>query len=284
MSYDNPNEKENIAQTLVKVLPQPVLLFSDDVHGGGSIQHVAVPSGYELKSIDDEKLLQQPRHIKALASLSNAESFVEYVNRHQSPGSTVWTDLNPQTFALKFQAVLDEHGAGSPQWRRHVAQFHPDFSAEWKAWTSKNAKTLSQIEFAEWIEEHADDFTSADGFPTSLELMKMALDFKMNEERTFKSKVSLKSGGVRLAYVADPETGNMEDMVVHDKFAIGIPVFHGCDPWRINCRLKFRMNSGSVSFFYELVRHDKVHQNAAMALISDIKETTTAKMLFGFCN
>ena len=68
--------------------------------------------------------------------------------------------FNPQTFALKFSAVLDDHAPGIAGWRGHVATFEPDFSAEWKAWKSMDRKAMAQVTFAEWIQEHEDDINS----------------------------------------------------------------------------------------------------------------------------
>lgn len=139
-------------------------------------------------------------------------------------------------------------------------------SAEWKLWKDTNdRKAMPQLTFAEFVQENADAITSTEasqvaGYPTALQMLKMATEFVMNEERQLKSSIRLQSGGVRLTYIADPDKGTTEDMAMFEKFQIGIPVFHGAGAWAIDARLKYRNNSGKLSFHYELVRPDRVHR------------------------
>lgn len=272
--------KENLAETLSRVLPHASI-----VHVDGDLTHIAVPKGFDMKSIDAEAQREGPRRAMSLANMSDHDSFAAYVQRHMDMSTTVvWCAFNPQTFALSFTGVLDDHGPAAPRWRKHRVAFVPEMSAEWKAWTGKDGKSMGQVEFAEWIEEHSDDFAVKDGVPTSLEMLKMATEFQANEERSLKSTVKLQSGGVRLNYIADPDAGTTESMQMFSKFCIGIPVFHGGAAWQIMARLKYRLNSGKVSFFYELVRPDRVHNAAATELISDVRNLVLpAPVFMGNC-
>lgn len=278
--------KENIASTLARVLPDAKIVTTLMERNGSApaLMQIAVPKAFELKEVDFEKLLENPRRTKAAATFTDAHSFLAYVETHTKPGTTVWCHFNPQTFALKFTAVLDEHSATTPGWRQHSATFAPDMSAEWKAWTSKNTQSFAQVAFAEWIEEHAEDITSADGFPTSLQMLGMATEFVANEERVLKSSAKLQSGGVRLTYIADPDAGTTESMEMFKHFALGIPVFQGGSAWRITARLKYALGQGKVNFRYELVRADRVHESAAKELIAHITETLgDVPLLMGAC-
>ncbi len=266
---------KNLAETLAEVLPQAKIVHENATGVPGlSIAHAAVPKGCELKEIklDLEKYLDHPRRTVAKASFSNVPSFLEYVKRHADPDTTVaWCRFDPQTYTLDFTAVFDDHSPDAAGWRGHKAVLVPEFSAEWKAWKGKNAQSFAQVAFAEWIQEHEDDIATANGLPTSLQMLTMATNFVLNEERTLKSSVRLQSGGVRLTYIADPDKNTTEDMQMFERFGLGIPVFHGGAAWSIGARLKYRNNSGKLSFSYELVRADKVHQGAAMELIEQVR-------------
>ena len=268
-------DTRNIAETLASVLPKAERINEIQTHIDGlHIAHFAVPKTADVMEIrvDLETLLPNPRATTAKASFANADSFMAYVKLHAKPQSAVWCTFDPQTFALGFEAVFDDHVADAAGWRRHRAMFDPDMSAEWKAWKGNNAKSMPQVTFAEWIQEHEDDITSnANGLPTSLQMHAMATEFVANEERALKSTVKLQSGGVRLTYIADPDAGTTETMQMFERFAIGIPVFHGGAAWAITARLKYRLNSGKVSFHYELVRPDRVHDGAAKELIDTVR-------------
>ena len=280
--------QKNLAETLADVLPKAIKLGDVECNAEGlSITHYAVPKGTDLKEIrtDLEATLPNPRATKAVAKFSDIVSFLAYVERHANDGTVTWCSFDPQTFALSFNAVFDEHTKEKAGWRAHRAEFKPDFSSEWKAWKGKNTTDMPQIEFAEWIQEHDEDINSTtQGLPTSLEMLRMATEFVANEERTLKSTARLQSGGVRLTYIADPDAGTTETMSMFEKFAIGIPVFQGGSAWGLTARLKYRINSGAVKFRYELVRADRVHEGAARELIDVIRGgLKTVPLLMGHC-
>lgn len=282
-------QTKNLAETLADVLPKAMVLSTPAIPAGGTgvqILHYAIPKNCELKEvkIDLETLLPNPRRTKATASFSDIPSFLAYVARHAEERTMVWCNFNPQTYALDFTAVFDEHAKDAAGWRAHTAKLHPDFSHEWKAWKGKDAQAFEQVTFAEWIQEHEDDIATANGLPTALQMLEMATNFVMNEERALKSAVRLQSGGVRLTYVADPDKGTTEDMKLFERFALGIPVFHGGPAWSIAARLKYRNNGGKVRFHYELVRPDRVHKGAAEELITQVKDGLgPVPLLMGAC-
>lgn len=160
-------ETENIAQTLARELPKPSLLNTVKVeHAEGlHVAFVALPKGADVRElrVDLEATLPHPRAIKAKALFAEAQSFLDYVARHANESSVAWCHFDPQTFALSFTAVLDDHVQDLPGWRRHTANFTPDMSAEWKAWKGHDKRPFDQVAFAEWIQEHDDDIATAAG-------------------------------------------------------------------------------------------------------------------------
>lgn len=288
--------QKNLAETLADVLPKASQLGGIGMPTGVqgmAIAHYAVPKNTEVKEIkvDLEHLLPAPRATKAHAMLAGPDDFLAYVARHKLANSVVWCDFNPQSYKLKFTAVFDEHGGeAKPGWRRHTAELNPLMSAEWKVWKETwDRKAMQQTPFAEFLQENAEDITSTEessaaGYPTALQMLTMATNFVHNEERSLKSSIRLQSGGVRLTYVADADKGTTEEMAMFERFKIGIPVFHGAGAWAIDARLKYRNNSGKLSFHYELVRADRVHQAAAQALIELVRQGLDGvPLIFGEC-
>ena len=278
----NDDTKKNLAETLAEVLPkasQLGIITPPSNAQGLSIVHYAVPKGTEVKEFktDLEHLLPAPRATKAHAKLAGPADFLAYVKRHATENTLVWCDFNPQNYKLKFTAVIDEHAKSAPGWRRHTAELDPLMSAEWKLWKGEwDRKSMPQTPFAEFLQENGTDIASTDesakaGYPSALQMLTMATNFVMNEERTLKSAVRLQSGGMRLTYVADADKGTTEEMRMFERFGLGIPVFHGCPAWSIGARLKYRNNSGKLSFHYELIRADRVHDGAAKELIEQVR-------------
>ena len=286
MSIVNDHPDINIAETLARVLPDAKVI--DTPLSTSQVFHIAVPRGFELKELDGEKYGAAPRFNKSTATLGDSTSFVDYVRRHANEGSLVWCIFNPQTFALSFKAVIDEHGKDAPAWRQHTASFTPGMSAEWNAWVGANKKVMEQVPFAEFLEQYEGDIASLEGFPTSLEMMKMATEFEAKQDMRIKSVVKLASGGVQMEYVADADTGTTERMKLFEKFCIGIPVFWSppgaetVPAYPITARLRYRLKDGKVVFWYDLIRADLVHQKAATSLIAQIRaEIGDTPMLLG---
>ncbi len=280
-------EVENLAQTLARVLPEAKLLSATslaDIRAQDGITQIAVPKGFELKQIDHEALLLNPRQTKAVATLSDCESFLAYVQRHTQERTVVWCDFDPQTYKLAFTAVIDEHAHSAAGWRKHRAQYQPAMSAEWLTWSGANKQSKGQIEFAEFIERHEPDIATQEGYPTSLQMLKMATEFEANSDKRIKSVVRLQGGGVRMDYVDDDNAETLAQMQVFEKFQIGIPVFWSGPGYRIDARLKYRHGQGKVSFWYELIRPDRVHEAAAKELIERVRAGIGAvPMLMGSC-
>jgi len=282
----DPNLRpENLAETLARVLPDARILFPWEPKIGDLLQ-IIVPKNSELRQFDMEPLLPNPRRTKAVARFSSALSFVDYVNRFAAPQTLAWCEFNPQTLALKFDAVMDDHAPQQPGWRGHRAVFEPETSREWKTWQTSDGTSMSQVEFAEFVQDNEDDIVTDDlkTTPTSLQMLAMATDFTAHQEHALKSSVRLASGGVRLTYVADADQNTVETMQMFENFAIGIPVFQDGVGWRMGVRLKYRVKAGAVTFFYELTRPDRVHGAAAAAVIAQMRVALgDTPLLMGVC-
>lgn len=280
------NLQENIAQTLARELPKPsVLQTLSTADEDGAIIYVAVPKHSQLEKIDGENLLRAPRRTKAVTTLTDHPSFLHYVNEHKELATAVWCQFDPVTYKLAFNAVIDEIGPAMPAWRSHKASFTPTMSNEWLTWTENNRKVMTQLEFAYFIEEHEDDISAVDGFPSSLDMMKMATEFEARQDQAIKSTVRLQNGGVELAYVSNDDAQTIEKMRLFEKFKIGIPVFRGAtEGCLLEARLRYRTNQGKASFWYELVRPDRAHEMAAKTMIETIKAgLNEVPVLMGSC-
>lgn len=280
------NLQENIAQTLARELPKPLILqtlSTADEHG--AVIYMAVPNHSRLEKVDGESLLPAPRRTKATTTLTDHTSFLQYVNEHKQPATAVWCQFDPVTYKLAFNAVIDEIGPEAPAWRSHKANFAPTMSNEWLTWTENNRKVMTQLEFAYFIEEHEEDISAVDGYPSSLDMMKMATEFEARQDQAIKSTVRLQNGGVELAYVSNDDAQTIEKMRLFEKFRIGIPVFRGAaEGHLLEARLRYRTHQGKASFWYELVRPDRAHEMAAKTMIETIRDgLNEVSVLMGSC-
>lgn len=275
------DEEKNIAETIFENAPQPITVYQNDEI---QFRKIAVPKGWEVQDCDNEALLQKPRRKKAIVSLNDTDSFIGYVKRHGSlTACTIWADVDYAEEKAKFQAVINDHGEKEDEqaWRDHVAHYAPQFSPEYLRWAGKNRTVMSQVDFAEFLDNNQMDIASPQGFPSSAEMLQMALNFEAKQDLRFKSSVRLQNGGTDMTFVQDDDKGTIERMKVFDKFAIGIPVYFGGDAYQINARLRYRHREGKVVFWYELVRPDLTMKAATDTIIAKIKAECGQPFFFG---
>lgn len=277
-------EKEplhNLAETLARELKKPFEIASDEL---SNVRRIALPPGWNLQELDDERLLERPRRKVAHVRLDDAESFVAYVNRHSTMDTTVWVKADYPAGKIEVSSILNDHPGAeeeSSAWRDHLAIYLPRFSEEWIRWKNGDKKPMTQTEFATFIEDNIADIAGGDGFPVGADMLRMAIDFEAKQDMRFKSAIRLQSGGVDLAFVQQEDNGTLEKMKLFDRFAIGVPVFWGDAAYRVEARLRYRVREGKLSFWYELIRADKVMEAAAHSIVAKIAEATQRPIFLG---
>jgi len=274
-------EMTNIAETLAQELKTPVELFeSTDPEG---LNRVALPPGWKVETFDNLKHFPAPMRKTAKVTTNDMQSFIDYLRRHGSLiNCSVWCNADYSKGEADFLGIINDHGDNpdDPQWRDHTIAYSPFFSEEWKRWKSFDAKHFSQIEFAAFLEENLKDISGANG-ATGAQMLEMALSFEANQDMRFKSAIRLQNGGVQMSFVQDDDAQTLTKMQMFDRFSLGIPVFWNGQAYQIDARLRYRPRDGKVFFWYELIREDKVFEDATKTLIAQIREGVGAPFFFG---
>ena len=272
------NENQDIARTL---LDAGAVSVGINGIGEGSKPFAIVPEGYDIKSA--ESLLARPVRKRAAIITTDATGFIDYLNKHSTPEvSTIYAAIDSEKSQCKLVAVLDDNASEYPQWCDHTCTFTPKQAVEWTRWLGKNKSVMSQSDFATWLEDNLPDIASVAGFPTGTEILQMALGFEANSDKKFRSKINLQSGGVQFEYVEDETKDTRTKMIVFERFTIGVPVFDGsANAYPVEARLKYREKSGDVSFWYELIRPDRVFKSAVAHELANIKQGTGLTVISG---
>lgn len=277
METNNSSETKQIIDLASQIKP---IEISSEKH----IKRVALPPGWNLNQSDDEHLLPVPARKKGNIQMDDVDSFIKYITRHKIVGiTTVYCMADYARGSVSFRAVINDHDGAEDgqQWRDFVASYTPKPSVEWIRWLTANKQPLSQSEFAMFIEDNLADIAAVDSMPTGQQLLEMALSFQANQEMKYKSSIRLQNGGVNMSFVQDDDNQTLVNMQMFEKIAIGIPAFWNGDAYQINARLRYRVKEGSLKFWYELIREDRVLQDATENLIEKIKTETGVDLYFG---
>jgi len=250
-------------------LPRTVAVPAEAAPAG---LYTVVPEGYKLADL--ESFLPRPLRIKQEATLYDADSFIDYVQEFKTGATLIFFDVQDESFA----AAFDYHKLEEPSWCDHSARFKPRRSVEFEAWLSANRKQMTQVEFARFIEENMPDIVE----PPSAQLLQMTLTFEAKKSVEFASGVRLSSGQIQFQYDeivrGAAQKGTIE---VPETFILGIPIHVNGPAYRINVRLRWRLQEGKVVFWYELVRPHRYIQDALKEIGERVAKETAAPLLSG---
>lgn len=249
----------------------------------GTSPFVVVPTNSKVKDLSrliyNEHQLR-PERIKGTVTVPDADSFCAYWNLFADDCSLVFADQTSRSVL----AILDYHEHNPvdqrplPRWGQHRLLLALRHSTEWVAWTGCNGKKFTQIDFAEFIENNSADIVR----PDAASMLEMAHDLSAKSEVDFNSGVTVSNGSVRLKFteVIKASYGNGE-VAIPEVFVIGIPVYTGGDRWDITARLRWRINSGKLTFWYDLLRTDTVERSAFAGDLQRIANTLEVTIIKG---
>ena len=249
----------------------------------GGIPYVITPRDYTAVKL--EEMLLAPVRKRGKVITTDTEGFIFYTCKHGQDGHTViYADIDAEASKFNLVAVLDDHGttASDTQWRDHRCQFEPTQAIEWKRWLAKDKQHFSQSDFATWLEDNLGDIATVPNMPTGTDILQMAIGFEANADKRLRSKINLQSGGVQFEFVDDEDKDTRTKMEVFQRFTLGLPVFDGSSSaYPLEARLKYREKEGRVTFWFELIRPDRVFKNAVKDELARIKNATGFPVIAG---
>lgn len=232
-----------------------------------------LPDGVKVESL--EKLLPQPVRARQTVRIIDATSFIAYVNRFATPATSVFCN-GPE--GRTFRAVFDYHTPEAPAWMEHSAVYCCPLTVEWGAWSGKDRKPMTQEEFGEFIENNVKDIVTPPdqpGAPTAAEMLEISLTLEAKKNISFRQGTRLDNGQVQLTYheEIDGRAGATGQLNIPEQFFIGIKPFLGGEGFLITARFRYRIREGRLAMWYELVRPDKVLEEAYNAVRKQIGDS-----------
>lgn len=261
----------NYVDTIIAVA-QAAITAKNHPHPDGR-PYVVIPEGMEVAELP---LSSAPNRPQAHVKLRDAASFIAYVNRYKAVDSVIYSTLEPAAFVV----VLNDHGPNDQAkpiigWRDWRATFQIPASREWLLWHQANRKDMSQVGFAEFLEDNLPDIIE----PAGNTMLEIALNFEAAKSGSFRGALRLKDGSSQLQWVDD--TQEVGQIKIPDTFKLAIPVFENEAPREVEARLKYRIKDGVLTLRYELIRSHKVLEAAYRETLAKIIDGTGTTPLLG---
>ena len=218
-----------------------------------------------LKSIIDQYRVE-PGEVNGAAETTTLQSFIELVNRHKNEGSAVFGKTAWPQPALT--AVIDYHGEkAAARWGRHRIRYAFPVTDEFKVWIEKNGKPMEQAEFAAFLEDHAAELSAAYGpeaaeyeslfkekFATPADLIALSRNLEIHVGAKVKRAERLQTGERTVEFVEEHLNGKGEQVDIPGIFMVSVAAFVDGELVRIPARLRYRIQGGSIHWFYQLYR------------------------------
>lgn len=254
-----------------------------------------VPPGATLKLESVEKFMDRPQRKRGTFTFSDAKSFIAFVNREKTPETYILASRENPGFTAVFNGNEPQSGeviagAAKPGWGDYKAVYACPYSPEWQVWSAANKKPKSQAEFAQFIEDNfVDIVVPSPGFdpfytnwPDGQTMIQVSRGLEAHTSATFASAVRLDNGQTRFRY-EETVSGNVQEgqLDVPQKFAVGIPVFAGTDPWQIIAKLRYRISREGLAMWFEFERLFKITERAFDEARNEIATGTGVPIFLG---
>lgn len=244
----------------------------------GKTAVLLAPEGYTLHDLTAARNAAEPwaPRKKGEATLLDLASFVTYV-KDQGQATTGYIYANPDS--RKFTAVFNDFRDTIAGWRDHKASYFAEFTPEFKRWMENSAKQKTQTEFAEFIEDNFADIVP----PFAQQLLDVATTIQAKTDINFSSAKRLDNGQVQLGYteIINAQAGADGALTIPREFELGMRLFKNGAGYKLKARLKYRLASGSVKFWYELDRPERAIEDAFKGYVDTVRETSGYTILLG---
>lgn len=248
------------------------------VHESGDYMHAIVPKDFKLENISKavEEMQDTPRRFRGTVALKDVASLLAYC-ADQAAHDTGYLYADPDKRSIT--AVFNDHRGVEPGWRDHRAEFKAEYTPEFEKWLRNDKQPKSQGEFAEFIEDNFADIAE----PGAQVLLDIATSLQAKTDINFSSAKRLQNGQVQLQYTEaiNATAGANGALEIPKEFALGLRIFKNGGGYKLRARLKYRLNAGSVKFWYELDRPERAVEDAFNGYVEQVREASGYRVLVG---
>lgn len=235
---------------------------------GGS-PFVVVPEAARVEDLS--KLIHndyapRPHRIKSHVTVSDVASFLAYWETYHDDNSRMFADENRNAI----YGVLDYHQGSVARWGSHRVTLQLQLSEEWNIWNINDKHQFSQTDFAEFLEDNSPDIFE----PPAASMLDIARTFQASSEMNFRSAVRLQNSTVQLVYnevVSGAAGGETGELSIPEWFRIQIPVYVRSPRKPLDVRFRYRLNRGTLTLWYSLVRPLDVLREAFRETVTQIR-------------
>ena len=230
---------------------EPVIIDVDQLHVFRNVDG-------DIRIVDPMDYYDTPRAYRDLnVKAYNTESFIEAVKQLGASQARVYAD--PAKFTAV--AILNDDSADYPGRRNRRITMQCTNTPQWNAWLGSDDTLMSQVLFAQFIEDHVEDISSLSG----ADLLEISQSIEATKSTTFKSAQRLSNGQRKFTHdeAIAASAGVDGDLEIPDSFEITVSPWVGFDatPYKVTAKLRYRIES-TLKLGYHLVGAQQILDSA----------------------
>lgn len=302
--YPSPDLVDKV---LENVAPQELTIKD----GNTQATVLFVPNGMSVESAKKyiNEFRKNPERRVGVHIASRLPSFVDLTKRfiedNPEKGEAVIfgeCEVSGNSIKANLTTILDFHPANpnneDARNRGHKISYNFPISVQFKPWLEKNAKGMSQEDFALFLEEHLPEIVIATdeekasinglkpNFGEPLRILELSRDLVIYSSEEVVQTFKPSSGEREIKFSVTHKTGEAKNATgtvanIPDFFVVRSPIFAGGADERILVRLRYRKVDGAVVWFYELYRLDKILNLAFDEAVKVVREQTKLPLYVG---
>lgn len=219
-----------------------------------------------------------PRRLRGTAKHTTLESFIGHVDRFKDEHSALWADDNSIT------CIFDYHAPRSPRWGQHRAIYTAPLSPQWKLWTGAADKLMSQDAFGDLLDLNLGDIAAPQneedrqkGFASPSVLANIARSLQITARKFHERKLNPSTGEQTLVFREEHEESSTK---IPPGFLLGIPVFVDGKLYRVEARLRIKVDNG-VKFGFLLPDDERILRDAYGEVRKQVAAATALPLFVG---
>ena len=220
----------------------------------GTVQWWLVPgvggAESDVHEVNTAGALGKPTRKRGTVTVFDAASFNQILMDNGDAGDiAIYIDRNPDKPSVV--ALLNGHGKGGPGWGDFRAAIEFRATPQWAKWRAIDGKMLTQVLFAEFIEDNVEDIAD----PAGATMLEIATYLEATRSVNFRSGIRLSSGAIQFqnAEAIDAKVGAGQ-IEIPEKFTLGVAPIFGLPPYKVPVRFRYRIQDGKLMLGIKLQR------------------------------
>ncbi|MCB8880098.1 DUF2303 family protein [Acidisoma cellulosilytica] len=230
-----------------------------------------------IEKIETENAGGHPHRKRGNVIVFDAASFNQVLADNADAGNiAVYFDRSPEKPSVV--AILNGNGPSGPgfgDFRAHIV-FRP--TPQWEKWKRFDGKLLSQVDFAEFVEENLDDIAE----PAGGAMLDIVTKLQAIRTVNFKSGVRLSSGEIQFQHMEDVQAQvGAGSIAVPETFTLGIAPIFGLASYAVPARFRYRIQEGRLQMGYKLQRVETMMGKIVEDVIGKIERGANISVMDG---